>query len=216
MANINKSTPRLDITIGAEYNYQDKQLLVGKKLKTTRAPIQSKNGKVYNQELFQSTGVWMHGEGGEGYLTPQSEPPIYVNTTTTIGSGTLGIDVSGTGTTCENSNYPGYGEEGETFFAKSSGVNPHYGYAFFENFEPTSGNYVYWGVDVPGTSSIIDGIEYQDFTAVGWMHPGDKVAFRILPSGTNIRFISASGLTALADGTVQNPTARMNYTLFPR
>lgn len=208
MANIKKGIPELKITIGAEYNFQNNTVQVGKTVDTLNNPRQKKNNKEYTDTIVQATGVILSLEkaieDAGPYETPMSLPEIkVVENTTPVGSGTHPIDVSGTGTICDDTIY-------------GSGYLPGYGYTFFENLESTSGNLIHWGVYAKGVNSIVDGIEYPDTALVGLLHPGDRSGFRLSPSGVKIRFISASGISALADGTISNRKARLKYTLFPQ
>ena len=201
MANISNK-PELNVTIGAEYKVRNTTVRVGRPVETVNSPRLKKDNTEYTDTIIQSTGVFLAGTGPDEI---QNNPPSVrvVENIMPVGTGTHPIDVSGTGTVCDDSIYP-------------SGYLPSYGYTFFENLEAESGNLIHWGIEARGVSSVVDGIEYPDTALVGLLQPGDKSAFRLSPSGVKIRFISASGISALADGTISNRKARLKYTLFPK
>lgn len=193
--------PTLNLTIGVEYINKGKSdtIKLGNDFRP-RGQVTSLERRPFTGTMFQSTGV------------PMSSQPV-IKQTTTVGSGSFGIqtiedasmDMS-TLATCENPNYPlGVLDSGN-------------GYMYLQNLEPRRGNILHWGVYASGVTSVIDSIEYQDFATVGMLNPGEQSLFRLNPSGPIIKFVSASGVDALAEasGTKQARPTRFTYTIFPR
>ena len=189
---------KLSITIGVDYKSAGSidTITLGDHLKSNSARIFDSRGNSAEVPVF---------------FTPLSIPipdkPFYKETLS-VGSGAFHITTRGT---CSYATGPTH-----TIDSSPSGL----GYIYLESLESESGNILHWGTEASGVTATINNITYNDFSVVGLLNPGEKSLFRLNPSSPSIKFVSASGLAALAEptGTITKkarPT-RFTYTIFPR
>ena len=86
--------PSLNLTIGVEYINKGKSdtIKIGNEFRP-RGQVNSLDRQPFIGTMFQSTGV------------PMTSQPV-IKQTTTVGSGSFGIQTVGSLTTCESPNYP--------------------------------------------------------------------------------------------------------------
>ena len=190
--------PKLNITIGVDYKSLGSvdNITLGSHIKSNSARISDSYGNSASVPVFFNP-----------LAIPVPNKPFYKETLS-VGSGAFHISTRGE---CNYATGPTH-----TIDSTPSGL----GYIYLESLESASGNILHWGTEASGTTATVNNINYSDFSLVGMLNPGEKTLFRLNSSSPKIKFVSASGLAALAEPTgtrtkKARPT-RFTYTIFPR